>query len=74
MMGWNYLGKMKALQKFHLSGNKIGAEGAKALAPALGKMTALEMLDFGYNKIGDGRLLLKDAWKEAGKPEGGLGL
>ena len=46
---------------------RIG-EKIQILAPALGKMTALEELYLGSNEIGDeGEQLLRDAWKEAGK-------
>ena len=45
-----------------LYGNKIGAEGAKALSTALPMMTSLVTLDLGYNSIGaDGAKALSTA-------------
>ena len=53
----------------------IGAEGARHLAEALKVNKTLKKIDLQLQvvKIGDeGIQLLQDAWKEAGKPEGGL--
>ena len=52
----------------------MGAKGCEILAPALAKMTSLETLDLGLNKIdAKGKEMMKEAWKNAGK-SGGLNL
>merc|ERR1711991_869391 len=65
-------GALKAntlLGKIWLSDNKIGAEGAKELAEALKVNTSLERIDLSNNEIADeGRQLLRDVWREGGKP------
>ena len=43
---------MTAITTLDLSGNELGAEGARALAGALGGMTAITTLDLGGNGSG----------------------
>merc|ERR1719238_2427139 len=65
-------GAAPRLEKLRLYGNKIGDEGCKALAAALGKEGAaprLETLYLGVNKIGDeGCMALAAALKEGAAP------
>ena len=63
---------MHAIERLELWGNKIGDEGCKALAAALGKEGAaprLEELRLPYNEIGDeGYTALAAALKEGAAP------
>ena len=54
--------------KLDLQNNDLGPNGAKALAASLAKMTALKDLKFtGSNIGGEGKMVLKEAWRNAGK-------
>jgi len=53
------------LTNLHLSWNKIGSEGAKAIAEALKVNAVLTKLDIRANKMGDaGKKAVRDAVKD----------
>ena len=67
------LKRMTALNKLDLWNNQIGDNGIIHLSKALPKMTALKKLYLYGNQIGnETKELIKKAWKDNGKEEGGF--
>jgi hypothetical protein len=55
----------RVLTTLRLHGNRIGAEGAKAIAEALKVNAVLTKLDIGINRMGDaGKKAVQDAVKD----------
>ena len=56
------LSELSCLPLCRLAGNRLGPEGAKALAPALAANGALTKIDVRYNELGDdGKAALRKA-------------